>query len=174
MSNCREREGEPRTKRTLSFARKREAPTGIVEHAYQQCPVCGTPLLGGSVKWARQVLHVPIVPVEVIEHRFVARQCPVCNRECIPPAGLGGEVVGQRRVSAATMALIATLREAGRLPTRTIQWQLETFHGLHLGVGEISEILHRVRRHAAPVVETLKECLMPGWAPPGMKTYFQY
>lgn len=150
-------EGEPRKKREVNFARKREDPTRIVEHAYEQCPVCGATLLGGSVKWSRQVLHVPIVPVEVIEHRFVARQCPVCNRERTPSAEFGGEVVGQHRVSAATMALIATLREVGRLPIRTIQWELETFHGLHLGVGEISEILHGVRRQAAPMVEALKE-----------------
>lgn len=150
-------EGEPRKKREVNFARKREPPTHIVEHAYDQCPVCGTTLLGGTVRWSRQVLHVPLAPVAVIEHRFVGRQCPLCNQERIPPADLGGEVVGQHRVSAATMALIATLREGGRLPIRTIQWQLETFHGLHLSVGEISEILHGVRRQAAPVVEALKE-----------------
>src|SRR5690348_11706639 len=63
-------EGEPRKKRTVNFARKREAPTRIIDHAYDQCPICGTTLLGGSVKWSRQVVHVPIVPVEVIEHRF--------------------------------------------------------------------------------------------------------
>jgi transposase len=150
-------EGEPRKKRMVNFARKRETPTRIVEHTLERCPICGTTLLGGTVRWSRQVLHVPIVPVEVIEHRFVGRHCPLCNQERIPPTDLGGEVVGQHRVSAATMALIATLREVGRLPVRTIQWQLETFHGLHLGVGEISEILHGVRRHAAPLVEALKE-----------------
>ena len=150
-------EGEPRKKRTVNFARKRDAPTRIVEHALDQCPVCGTTLLGGTVRWSRQILHVPLAPVEVIEHRFVGRQCPVCNKERIPKAEFGGEVVGQHRVSAATMALIATLREVGRLPVRTIQWQLETFHGLHLGIGEISEILHGVRHQAAPVVEALRE-----------------
>lgn len=149
--------GEPRKKRTVNFARKREAPTRVVEHVPEQCPVCGTTLLGGTVRWSRQVLHVPMVPVEIIEHRFVGRQCPLCHAERIPPAELAGEVVGQHRVSAATMALIATLREVGRLPIRTIQWQLETFHGLHLSVGEISEVLHGVRRQAAPVVEALKE-----------------
>lgn len=150
-------EGEPRKKREVNFARKRETPTRISEHAYEQCPVCGTTLRGGSVKWSRQVLHVPLVPVEVIEHRFVARQCPVCNQERTPPAELRGEVVGQHRVSAATMALIATMREAGRLPIRTVQWYLGIFHGLHLSAGEISEVLHEVRRQAAPLVEGLKD-----------------
>ena len=149
-------EGEARKKREQNFARKCEAPTRQVDHAYDQCPVCGSTLLGGTVKWTRQVLHVPIVPVEVIEHRFIARQCPVCNREQTPPVDLGGDVVGQHRVSAATMALIATLREVGRLPVRTIQWQLDTLHGLHLSAGEIVELLHGVRQQAAPLVEALK------------------
>src|SRR5579883_1558560 len=148
--------GKPRKKREQNFARKRETPTRVVDHAYERCPICGTTLLGGSVTWSRQVLHVPITPVEVIEHRFLARQCPVCNRERTPPVDLGGEVVGQHRVSAATMALIATLREVGRLPVRRIQWQLETLHGLHLSAGELVEILHAVRQQAAPLVAALK------------------
>lgn len=148
--------GEARKKREHNFARKRETPTREVEHAYDRCPVCGTTLLGGAVKWTRQVLHVPLVPAEVIEHRFLARQCPVCNQERTPPVDLRGDVVGQHRVSAATMALIATLREVGRLPVRTIQWQLATLHGLHLSAGELVAILHTVRQQAAPLVEALK------------------
>ena len=150
------REGEPRKKREMNFARKRETPTREVDHAYEQCPVGGTTLLGGYVKWTRQVLHVPVVRAEVIEHRFLGRQCPVCNQERTPTVDLRGDVVGQHRVSAATMALIATLREVGRLPVRTIQWQLETLHGLHLSTGEIVELLHAVRQQAAPLVEALK------------------
>jgi transposase len=147
---------EPRKKREMNFARKRGTPTGEVDHAYEQCPVCGSTLLGGYVKWTRQVLHVPVVAAEVIEHRFLARQCPVCNQERTPPVDLRGDVVGQHRVSAATMALIATLREVGRLPVRTIQWQLATLHGLHLSAGELVEVLHTVRHQAAPLVEALK------------------
>jgi hypothetical protein len=69
---------------------------------------------------------------------------------------LRGDVVGQHRVSAATMALIATLREVGRLPVRTIQGHLGTLHGLHLSAGEIVEILHTVRQQAAPRVAGLR------------------
>lgn len=148
--------GEPRKKREQNFARPREAPTRQVEHAYETCPVCGTTLLGGAVKWSRQILHVPVVPAEVIEHRFIARQCPICNEERTPPVDLGDDIVGQHRVSAATMALIATLREVGRRPVRTIQWELETLHGLHLSAGEIVEVLHAVRRQLTSRVEELK------------------
>lgn len=148
--------GEPRKKREQNFARVRATPTRVVDHAYERCPECGTVLLGGSVKWTREVLHVPVVPAEVIEHRFLARQCPICNQEQTPPVELGQEVVGQHRVSAGTMALIATLREVGRLPIRTIQWELEALHGLHLSVGEIVEVLHAARERLTAQVEELK------------------
>ena len=36
-----------------------------------------------------------------------------------------GVVVGQQRLGIGLVSLIATLREAGRLPVRTIQWYLD-------------------------------------------------
>ncbi len=102
------------------------------------------------------MLPVPITPVEVIEHRFLARQCPVCHQERTPPVDLGGEVIGQHRVSAATMALITPLRTVGRRPVRRIQGQLEMLHGLHLSAGEGVEILHAGRQQAAPLVAALE------------------
>jgi len=149
-------EGEPRKKREVNCARKRETPTRIVEHADEQCPVCGTTLLGGTVRWSHQVLPVPIVPVAVLEHWFVGRHCPLCTQERLPLADLEEVIVGQRRGSAVTMALSATLREVGHLPVRTIPWQVETFQGVHRGAGESSEILHAARQQAAPLVAALK------------------
>lgn len=67
-------QGEPCKKREQNFARPRQTPTRQVDHAYDRCPTCGTTLLGGYVKWSRRVLHVPIVPAEVIEHWFIARR----------------------------------------------------------------------------------------------------
>ena len=49
------------------------------------------------------------------------------------------------------MAMVATMRGVGRLPVRTIQWQLGTFHRLALSTGEIVRIL-RVGRDRAEVM----------------------
>ena len=145
----------PRKKRAENFARKREEPTKRIIHAIEQCTECGCRLLGGSVKHTRQVLHIPIVPVEVIEHVYLERECPECGRMNLPRVDLSQEVVGKSRVSAQTMAMIATMRELGRLPIRTIQWQLGTFHRLSLSVGEIVGILRVVRDRAREVREGL-------------------
>ncbi len=145
--------GAPRKKRPHNTARRRATPTRRVMHAVDRCRQCGCTLRGGSVKRTREVLHIPLLPVEVIEHAFIERQCPLCGQREVPGAEvLAGEVVGQCRVSGQTMALIATLREVGRMPIATIQWLLETFHGLHLSRGELVEILHTVAARAGTVM----------------------
>lgn len=154
--NTPPKEPKPREKRSQNFARKRATPTDRVFHAYDVCPDCSGTLLGGSVKRTREVLHIPIVPAQVIEHAYVERHCPTCHKDQTPKVDLSREVVGEHRVSAQTMAAIATLREVGRLPVRAIRWLLGTFHQLWLSIGEIVEILHVVREQTAGLREELK------------------
>ena len=66
--------------------------------------------------------HLPVVPVQVTEHVYIARTCPACRRRCTPPAVLDGVVLGQQRLGVNLLSLIATLREEGRLPIRSVQW----------------------------------------------------
>jgi transposase len=146
----------PRKKRQLNFARHRDTPTRLVEHVVDACPACGTALSGGEVVRRRQVLHVPRVPVEVIEHVVRRRVCPGCDRVCTPPLDLGEQVVGHHRVSLDTMALIAALHTVGRLPLRTLQWALATLHGLHLSVGGLAGILQAVAARASPALDQLR------------------
>ena len=44
-----------------------------VEHAVAVCPDCGTHLNGGWVQRTREVIELPVAPVEVTEHALVAR-----------------------------------------------------------------------------------------------------
>ena len=55
------------------------------------------------------------------------------------------------------MSLIATLREEGRLPVRTIQWYLRTFHQLKLSVGAIVRAVHQVARQGEREVQESPE-----------------
>jgi transposase len=153
-----EKEG-PREKREQGFARRREEPTRRIVHAVEFCTGCGCKLLGGSVKHTRQVLHVPVVPAEVTEHVYLERECPQCGQANVAKVDLSGEVVGRSRVSAQTMAMIATMREVERLPIRTIQVHLATFHQFAVSMGEIVGILHLVRGKAKEMREGLIEQL---------------
>jgi hypothetical protein len=87
------------------------APTHRVEHALEVCSDCGTHLTGGWVQRTREVIELPVVPVQVTEHVFIARVCPICERRRVPQVAFGGAVTGQQRLGVNLVSLIATLRE---------------------------------------------------------------
>jgi hypothetical protein len=120
--------------------------------------------------------------MEVIEHVFIERRCPMCNKRETPKAEvLRGEVLGRHRVSLQTMAMIATMREEGRLPIGEIQWMLQAFYGLELSQGELVEILHAVADHGRGQVAEMRKQLRSsrvvhadetGWRENGQNGWF--
>ena len=92
------------------------------------------------------MIEIPVMPVRVIEHRIIAGYCGVCGKRYMPKLDLSGEVVGSHRVGVRLMSLIAYLSIKSRMTKRTIQSYLEAMYGLHLGLGEITNILHTVAR----------------------------
>ena len=143
---------QPRKQRRHGFARPRMTPTHRVEHVVENCPDCGTHLTGGWVQRTREVIELPVVPVQVTEHVFIARTCPVCRRRRVPTAQLDGAALGRQRLGVNLISRIATLREEGRLPIRSIQWYLRTVHQLSLSVGAIVSAIHQTAQQAQPVV----------------------
>ena len=143
---------QPRKQRRHGFARRRMTPTHRVEHVMESCPDCGAHLSGGWIQRTREVIELPVVPVQVTEHVYIARTCPACRRRCTPPAVLDGVVLGQQRFGVNLLSLIATLREEGRLPIRSVQWYLDTVHQLRLSVGAIVSAIHQTAQQAQPAV----------------------
>ena len=151
-----ERKG-PRKRRLHGFARRRMEPTQRVIHAPESCSECGTGLSGGWVQRTREVIDLPVVPAEVIEHVFVARICPLCDKRRMPQEPLEGLAIGRRRLGPNLVSLIVTLREEGRLPVRSIQWYLQTVHQLKLSLGAITDVIHATAQRAQPVVAEMLE-----------------
>jgi transposase len=147
----------PRKRRAVNRARRRSLPTHRVVHALTHCPDCGSGLVGGTVQRTREVLEIVPASVRVIEHVYLARQGPLCRRRRVPPAELGTAVVGRQRLGIRLVSLIATLREEGRWPIRTIQWYLETFHHLHLSQGAIVGACRQVAQQAESTVVQIRE-----------------
>ena len=140
------REKGPRKPRPHGFARQRMTPTHRVEHVLDACLQCGTGLSGGWTQRTRQVIDLPVVPVQVTEHVFIARTCPVCEKRRVPKVDLGGVALGKQRLGINLLSLMAALREEGRLPFRTVQWYLSTVHQLRLSLGAIVRAIHQVAR----------------------------
>ena len=143
---------EPRKQRRHGFARPRMTPTHRVEHVMENCPDCGAHRSGGWIQRTREVIELPVVPGQVTEHVYIARTCPACRRRCTPPAELDGVVLGQQRLGVNLLSLIATLREEGRLPIRSVQWYLDTVHQLRLSVRAIVSAIHQTAQRAQPAV----------------------
>ena len=103
------REKGPRKPRPHGFARLRMTPTHRVEHALESCPECGTGLAGGWGQRTREIIDLPLVPVQVTEHVFIARICPVCEKRRVPKSDLGGAALGKQRLGVNLLSLIAAL-----------------------------------------------------------------
>ena len=131
-------------------------PTGWSTR-WRAAPIAGPPLSGGWTHRTREVIDLPRVPAQVTEHVFIARVCPRCRRNCLPQAELDGAALGKQRLGVNLVSLIATLREEGRLPIRSIQWYLRTVHQLRLSVGAIVAAIHRMAQQARPAVSGIVE-----------------
>jgi zinc-finger binding domain of transposase IS66 len=73
-----------RKKRARGLARKLDKPTACVEHSLDQCPQCQVPLTGRRMIKTRQVIKLPPVQVQVVEHALVERRCPNCHKGWAP------------------------------------------------------------------------------------------
>jgi len=150
-NRAQRREAE-RKKRKHSCGRKRDVATEEVIHVLEKCPNCGRELCGGWEYSRRQVIEIPQTPVRIIEHVVMARRCGACGKVQVPKLTIADGVVGKMRVGVNLMSLIATLSIAKRMPQRTIQKLLDGLYGLHISVGEINEVLHRVSEWSRPTV----------------------
>ena len=137
---------EPRKPREQSFARRILVATQVVFHAVDECPDCKRKLNGGHVKWRHQVVDIPAVKVDVVDHLFVERRCGVCGKRFTPDPeiALAGIVVGKRSVGVRLMSVIAHLKTVCRVPVGQTKKLIETLWGFKISAGEISEILHDV------------------------------
>ena len=152
-------EKKPRKKRTAQYnhGRRREVPTRIVEHQILSCPACASRLGGVSVARRRQVIEIaPPPPVEVTEHAVYHGWCSQCKKWREAPLDVSTQVMGQGRLGVKITSLIAYLRTVMRLPIRQIQAYLGTLHGLKISVGEIAELLHRLKAEMEPTLAALK------------------
>ena len=150
--------GTPRKKRTQSFSRKLLTPTKVICHAVEECPECGRKLAGGWVKWKHQVVDIPVISVEVVDHLFIERECGVCGKRYVPDSALvlSDVVVGKRSIGINLMSLIAHLKTVCLVPVGKIRSFLETLYGVRISKGEIAELLAAVSEAGESEYEKLR------------------
>jgi hypothetical protein len=144
--SVKKKEKEPRKGRSQWFSRKKQPTTKVICHAVEECPDCGRGLEGGSVKWSHQVVDIPPVRAEIVDHLFIERYCGVCGKRWTPDPkeALSGVVVGRKSFGINLMSLVAHLKTVCRVPIGQIRKLLQVLFGLKISSGELTELLHDV------------------------------
>jgi hypothetical protein len=141
-------EKKPRKKREAQYnrARQRSVPTHIEEHRIVACPHCHLRLGGTSLARVREVIDVPPPPrVSIIEHRIYKGWCSGCQRWHEAPVDFSEQVLGRGRIGFRLASIIAYLRTVMRLPLRQIREVVRDLHGFEVSLGELVELLHRIK-----------------------------
>jgi transposase len=157
--NAPPKEKKERKRREGSYSRPREKPTKTVGHKLERCPDCGRTLSGGWVHRTRQVIEIPNLPYEVIEHQMWGHHCGVCGKDHVASPDLSEEVRGTHRFGVRLTSLVSYLKTSCRMPVRTVQTLLCSVYGLWVSIGEIIEILHAVAARGKSAYEELKKSL---------------
>ena len=137
-------ETKPRQKRVQAFVRKRTLPTEETVYACETCPDCGRTLAGGGEYSRRQVVELPPITPRICDHIIHARYCGVCHKTCVPTPDLSAQAVGHSLFGPQVHALVAYLRQVGRLPLRPIASVLSALCGINVSVGEVTRMLNTV------------------------------
>lgn len=147
--------------RAHGFARKKETPTQTVFHSLTTCPVAEDHVLGEPhVYYSRQIIDIPIVRYDVIEHVVLQRYCFSCHRMVLPSVDFSSYVIRKGRIGITLMAKIFTMREEEDMTIHKIQDHFQTMYDLWLSVGEIIEILHQEATLGTPEVDQIKQHLL--------------
>lgn len=95
----------------------------------------------------RQVIVLPPVQAEVVEHIVLERRCRQCGAVCrgtMPD--LSGEVGVGRRLGWSVAAEVAVLRTKLRLPLASLQWLLDHHWGLRVSAGALCALSDEAAR----------------------------
>ena len=158
-SNTPAAESHPRKKRAHNHARRCESePDVTLEHAEETCPECGQRLTGGWEAWSRETLLFPAHLVQVVRHVSIARRCGVCGAVVTGhPDPVEHKLVGQHRVDARGMSLIAYLHIVCRLPLRVLQQLLKLQLAVCLSLGGLRYILDDIAQRGSADYDQLRE-----------------
>lgn len=147
--------------RVHGFGRKLDTPTQTIFHSFSLCPDCGSKALGKpSVCYSRQIIDIPVVQYEVVEHVVFKRYCFNCQIRFYPQVDFSSYVLGKGRIGINLMSAIFAMREEENLSVNQIKAHLKTFYKLDLSLGEIVEILHRQAGLGKSEYQSIKQNLL--------------
>ena len=156
-ANTPAREKQARKKRAHGHSRQCASDPDIIKHAVSICPGCGHALSGGWEYSSRESLVFPRAPVRVVRHVCMAQRCGACGQLVIGrPDPVAHGLVGQHRVDARGMSLIAYWHIVCRMPLRIIQQLLKCCYNCALSLGSLRYLLNDVATRGSPDYDRLR------------------
>ena len=137
-----------------------DTPTKKIFHSFECCPNCSGVLGKPSVCYTRQIIDIPVVSFEVVEHAVFKRYCFNCHKRVSPKVDFSPYVLSKGRIGINLMSAIFAMREEENLSINQIQAHLQTFYHLDLSSGEIVEILHQEARLGQDKYQNIKQNLL--------------
>jgi transposase len=133
-----------------------DTPDRVVEHIPCYCEKCGNGLQQVQYEYAgrRQVIDIPPIKPEVIEHRVYKKRC-TCGHETI--SGFPGDVTVPVSYGCGVESLIGYFHTRQYIPFARM---LEIFHdifGLPVSEGGLHYLLNKLVAKAAPAYEMIKQ-----------------
>lgn len=153
-ANRPERTKTERKPREKSFVRHTETATNTVVHSLKFCPKCNHEMPEGTDVRVRQVMDIPVTPVQTTNHVYKRQCCGYCKAQYVAPADPSVSV-GKNRFGVNLMSLIGWLRFDSRLPIEGIQSLLRAHYKLKISVGEIVRICGVLANRSKSMYETL-------------------
>jgi transposase len=134
-------------------------PDHRVIHTVEQCSSCGHDLSGTKVigEETRQVFDIPVIKIEVTEHKVEKKKCPCCGKEVRAdfPAGVTEEVQYGVRIQAWTIYL----QQFHYIPYDRATEIIESTFGHKISAGTLYNFNEKCYTGLAEIEEIIKEGL---------------
>lgn len=127
----------------------------ILDHYPEHCCECGHELAGADTTPVRyQVIDIPPLTPEIIEHRFHARECPVCG---VHTRAYDPDIVDSCRYGVRLCALVGLLSSEYRQSHRMVVRLLAEVYELEISVGSVSQLRAEMSEAVAAPVSQAQE-----------------
>lgn len=133
-----------------------EHPDQIIDHIPEYCTSCGSGLEAVPVDFAgkRQVIDIPVVKPQYIEHRIYQKQCSCGHSTC---SSYPDNVNAPISYGAGAESIVGYLHSRQYMPFERIREFLNTAFHLPISEGGIHELLNRLVSKAAPAYQIIKD-----------------
>lgn len=156
-ANKKRKHKKTRKTRKENYARTRSEPTKKVYHSFSTCPNCGGILGAGHTGYIREIIEIPLVPVEVTHHIVLRRRCLDCKARVMPKIDFSAFAPNKQRFGVRLTSLITFLREECQQPLPKIQKYLSLVHNFFISQGGIVRLLDQIASFGKPHYKQIKQ-----------------